>query len=462
MDNVATIFGNPRELFDALFDALPCGVIVVDQDRKIRAANQAFERAVGLEPGAAVGSCEGSAMGCLNAAKPHDHNAAGIEKGCRTCEARQLALSALDLNVRQRGRAHFQITVDGRVEDITLTMAATPFDSDGRRFAIVVIEDIHRLRGLRRPAVGGSIHGMVGNDPKMLALYETVAQVGPLDVPVLILGESGVGKELVANALHAESRRSGRLLVPVNCGALPDGLLESELFGHVRGAFTGAVRDKKGRFQLADGGTILLDEIGELSSQMQVKFLRVLQNGTFERVGDEHTIEVDARVICATNRDLESEVEAGRFRADLYYRLSVVPIVVPPLRERIGDVPDLVEFFLGKIADDTGRDPPLITEEAMSRLKAHRWPGNVRELENAVRFSVIKAQGSPIREEHLPPQVRGARVAQATPSRQQRLDWAVVEGALNATDGNKSEAAKKLGVSRATLYRFLSANPTSS
>ena len=292
----------------------------------------------------------------------------------------------------------------------------------------------------------------------MLELFETIRQVGPLDVPVLIQGESGTGKELVANALHERSRRTDGLLVPVNCGALPDGLLESELFGHVKGAFTGAVRDKRGRFQLADRGTIFLDEIGELSPQMQVKFLRVLQNGTFERVGDENTVEVNARVICATNRDLESEVEAGRFRADLFYRLCVVPITVPPLRVRKDDIANLAEYFLKKASREADRLHPGIAEEAIETLKMHHWPGNVRELENAIRYAAIKSQGLPILSKHLPPQVSACAPAKPSPTRNRKLDEEIVKDALEVTKGNKSEAARHLGVSRATLYRFLNEN----
>jgi transcriptional regulator with PAS, ATPase and Fis domain len=456
--DVPSNLASSPEFLVTLFDAIPCGVVVVDDDRRIRAANRVFENALGLKPGAAIGSCEGAAIGCLNAVEGHDHELSVSNESCQTCEARHLAVKALKTEGSQRGRAHFQVSVDGRVEDITLMLNAAPFECESGRFAIVIIEDVSRLQGLKKPSEESTTLGMVGKDPKMMELFDTVRQVGPLDVPILIQGESGTGKELVANALHAESRRHDGLLVPVNCGALPDGLLESELFGHVKGAFTGAVRDKKGRFQLADGGTIFLDEIGELSPQMQVKFLRVLQNGTFERVGDERTLEVNARVVCATNRDLESEVEAGRFRADLYYRLCVVPIVVPTLRARTGDIAELAHYFLRRVSEDSGQQHPGITDEAVERLIRHRWPGNVRELENAVRYAAIKSRGMPILPDHLPPQVQGSRKKGTSTPRRRKLDQRRVREALEATNGNKSEAARYLGVSRATLYRFLSEN----
>jgi transcriptional regulator with GAF, ATPase, and Fis domain len=240
--------------------------------------------------------------------------------------------------------------------------------------------------------------------------------------------------------------------------------LESELFGHERGAFTGAVRDKKGRFELADRGTIFLDEIGELGPGMQVKFLRVLQNGAFERVGGESTVKVDARLVCATNRDLATDVESGRFRSDLYFRLCVVPITVPPLRERASDIPALAEHFL-KRRDLTGahRDTEsMLAPETLDVLCRYRWPGNVRELENAIRFAIIRARGGVILPDHLPVTVRGSReprVPAPTTRIRSGLTTDDVRQALVTTDGNRSQAARVLGVSRATLYRFLSAHP---
>ena len=247
--------------------------------------------------------------------------------------------------------------------------------------------------------------------------------------------------------------------MPINCGALPEGLIETELFGHVRGAFSGAIRDKKGRFELADGGTVFLDEVAELSNNMQVKLLRFLQEGHFERVGGEHTLSVNVRVISATNRNLKKEVERRRFREDLYYRLNVIPIHLPPLRERRNDIPLLIEQFLKEAGLRYGRRPLEISSRAMALMMDYRWPGNVRELQNAIQFAFVKCGGSVIEPEDLPLELRQA--AEVCPRRgpARKLDPDAVGRALTRTGGNKAKAAKLMGVGRATLYRFLNDHP---
>jgi DNA-binding NtrC family response regulator len=298
---------------------------------------------------------------------------------------------------------------------------------------------------------------MVGQDAQMLDLFDTARQVGPINVPVLIQGESGTGKEMVARALYQESSRRDRPLIIVNGGALAGGLLESELFGHVKGAFTGATRDKPGRFELAHRGTMFLDEVGELSLEMQVKLLRVLQNGTFYRVGGEATISVDTRVICATSRDLQREVEAGCFRLDLFYRLCVVLVNLPSLRRRAGDIPLLAEHLLSLAAFDFDLPPPKLTPPALTAMVAYRWPGNVRELDNAMRHALIKSGGGSITPEHLPTAIcRGEPpLGSLVVGNQPDLTPEKIAEVLQAVKGNKSEAARRLGISRATLYRRL-------
>ena len=261
-------------------------------------------------------------------------------------------------------------------------------------------EEVKHLRGRVRSEVDALLLG--GDNPKMREVREIIEQVADTDITVLIRGESGTGKELVARAIHDRSPRQSRPLIKVNCSAVPDTLFESEFFGHVKGAFTGALADRPGRFEMADRGTLFLDEIGEVPLSMQAKLLRVLQEGEFERVGDTRTRTVDVRIIAATNRDLKHEIEAGRFRQDLYYRLSVFPVHIPPLRERREDIPKLALHFITQSARRMNRRVPRVTQAMLSQLAAHDWPGNVRELQNVVERAVILSQGSSLRI-HLQP-----------------------------------------------------------
>lgn len=306
-----------------------------------------------------------------------------------------------------------------------------------------------------------SFMGIIGNDKSMLEIFQQIKDVADYDFPVHIYGETGTGKELVAAAIHNESPRKNRPFVPVNCGALPESLIESELFGHVRGAFSGAVKDKKGRFELAEGGTIFLDEIGELSKDIQVKLLRFLQEGTFEKVGGEKTITADVRVISATNRELKKEIETGNFREDFYYRLNVIPVNLPALWEKKNDIPLLISHFCNKISERINKKIPDFSKQAISKMMMYNWPGNVRELENAVQYSIVRSRGETILPEHLPMElgnsfvVQNAGNGQPKKSPAKRLTNESVEAALKEAGGNKSRAAKLLGVGRATLYRFL-------
>jgi transcriptional regulator with GAF, ATPase, and Fis domain len=247
--------------------------------------------------------------------------------------------------------------------------------------------------------------------------------------------------------------------VPVNCGALPENIIESELFGHVKGAFTGAIKDKKGRFELAEGGTIFLDEVADLPKSTQVKLLRVLQEGKFERVGGEKTLSVDVRVISATNKDLKQEVKRGRFRDDLFYRLNVIPIDLPPLRKRRNDIPLLAKHFIKQAAERMESQPVEISADAMSIFLDYNWTGNVRELQNVIQFAIVKSKGLNIGREHLPLELQKdtERITRPGPSR--KLDTNSVRDALQKSRGKKTEAAKILGVGRATLYRFLGNHP---
>ena len=259
------------------------------------------------------------------------------------------------------------------------------------------------------PAVSDApvLEGMIGECAPMREVYALTRKAADSNATVLLLGETGTGKELIAQAVHNLSARATGPFVRINCGALSESLLESELFGHVKGAFTSAVDNRTGRFEAAHGGTIFLDEINSISRTMQVKLLRVLQEHEFERVGDTKTISVDCRIVAATNRDLSELVEQETFREDLYYRLNVIPVYLPPLRERGEDVPALVDFFVGKYAEENGRPRPRVDPKALRSLQSYAWPGNVRELENYIERAIVLATGEVLAEELLPPHVLG-------------------------------------------------------
>jgi len=306
---------------------------------------------------------------------------------------------------------------------------------------------------------------LVGTSAAMHRVYELVNQVAETRTNVLISGESGTGKELVARAIHTRSERRERPFVAINCGAIPENLLESELFGHVKGAFTGAVSGKEGLFETADGGTLLLDEVGELPGALQVKLLRVLQERTIRRVGGTSDRRVDVRILAATNRRLEEEVAAGRFREDLYYRLNVIEITIPPLRERIEDVPMLVQHFVDKYARELGKPIREVREEALRLLLAYSYPGNVRELENAVERAVALSKDGLIGEEALPPQIlqppepaTGGRISPTGVDLEELVneyERGLLLEALRRTKGVKKRAAGLLGISfRSFRYRL--------
>lgn len=301
---------------------------------------------------------------------------------------------------------------------------------------------------------------LVGNGAEMDAVRKLVSKVAPTESTVLIRGETGCGKELVARAVHEESLRSEQPLVAINCGALPENLIESELFGHCRGAFTGAEAARTGLFEVADGGTIFLDEIGELPLSMQAKLLRVLETGDIRRLGDNQTVNVDVRVVCATHRDLEAMVEEGTFREDLMFRINTFEIHVPPLRNRIEDLQPLAEYLLRRHRVD-GTEGNLFTSDAMEQLKAHRWPGNVRELANVVEHAAILCESLPVDASDLP-QHFGRRqlrkeLRESEPMSLREIESAAIARAIERHEGNKKAAAAELGVSLKTLYNKVNA-----
>ena len=298
------------------------------------------------------------------------------------------------------------------------------------------------------------LHNIIGKSEKIQTIFSYIEDLADVQSTVLITGESGTGKELVAEALHYKGGRNHKSLVKVNCSALSDNLLESELFGHIKGSFTGAVNDRVGRFQLADGGTILLDEIGDMPPMIQVKLLRVLQEKTFERVGESTSVKVDVRVVACTNQDLREKIERGEFREDLYYRLNVVEIRVPPLRERREDIPFLVDHFIRKFSKSINKNVLGLSADVRKVFMNYSWPGNVRELEHALEHAFILCHHKTITINHLPPVFESLFVAKTNPYNNEGVDekQAIVQ-ALERAAGNKTMAARSLGISRRSIYR---------
>ena len=329
------------------------------------------------------------------------------------------------------------------------TLTASMLQEQNRRLT----EEIEKLKKEKRYS------NIIGKSSKVSALQERIKQVAPSKVSVLVSGESGTGKELVADALHALSTRSDKPFIKVHCAALTSTLLESELFGHEKGSFTGAISQKKGRFEMADGGTLFLDEIGEIDAATQVKLLRVLQEREFERVGGEKTIKIDVRVIAATNRNLLEEVKKGNFREDLYYRLSVVEIKVPPLRDRKEDIELLSLEFLNKFANESGKKMEGITPSARRLLYEYSWPGNIRELRNAIESAVVMCRSKMIDVDDLPPHIKGFRSSSSIsldlPITMDEAEKKIILETIAYCKGNKTKASEVLAIGRKTLHRKL-------
>ena len=348
-----------------------------------------------------------------------------------------------------------------------------PFNIEELRLTVGRALERRRLVAEQKPEPSESkthLQDIVGKSPVMLEVYKLVARVAGSTATVLVEGESGTGKELVARAIHTHSPRAGAPFVPVNCTALTESLLESELFGHAKGAFTGAVAAKRGLFETANGGTMFLDEIGDMGPKMQAQLLRTLQDGEVRPVGGSEAIRVDVRLVCATNKDLEAEVKAGRFREDLYFRINVVTVHLPPLHDRREDIPILVAHFLAKLARRERREPATLSPDALKLLTGYGWPGNVRELENAIERAVAVAKGNVVLASDLPPEISGgAGSAAATAAAGgtgeagivadrptlAELEQRYIQLVLAECGGNKKKAAEKLGIDRRTLYRAL-------
>ncbi len=454
-------FARERERLQLFVDIQQSGILIHDEQRRIFLVNDALLRITGRSRDDLIG------RECQDVFPPR-----GLcGDNCSFCDGKGGVTEEMEYSLS---------FADARGQKKQLRVISRPLEMEPGKYGVVaLVNDETEVSKLRtRLTRQKTFHNMVGVSPAIREVFGMIESVSHSDYPVLITGDSGTGKELVAAAIHRESGRRGGPFVPVNCGALPENILESELFGHVRGAFTGAIRDKKGRFELAGSGTLFLDEVGELTPPVQIKLLRVLQEKVIERVGGEKPIPVDVRIISATNRDLREMVGRNAFREDLFYRLCVVPMALLALRERREDIAPLVGHFLERISQETGREFLRVSDKALECLLNHHWPGNVRELINALQFAAVRSTGEVLRPEHLPPEVRfrppTARTPRPSPltgpadlqpasfpptpqGQRVKLTMPMVEQAIEETGGNKVRAARLLGVGRATLYRFLDA-----
>ncbi len=361
------------------------------------------------------------------------------------------------------------VTKDGLDRQLEMTLSAVTGKDNVFKGVIASFKDVTETFNLSLKAENlSSFAGIIGKDKAMQDIFRQIRDVALYNYPVTITGDTGTGKERVASAIHDISSYGNGAFVPVNCGAIPEGIVESELFGHVKGAFSGAVKERKGRFELAHKGTLFLDEVAELPLKTQVKLLRFLQEGTFEKVGGEKKVSVDVRIISATNKNLKEEVDKGRFREDLYYRLNVIPIHLPPLRHRKSDIPLLAAYFLKEAESDSPNAVPQLSSESLGIMLDYHWPGNVRELKNVIQFSIVRSRGQKILPADLPVEITKGRdftsqnddsdyMKNMIPARE-KLSVESVKAAIEKTGGNKSKAARLLGVGRATLYRFLGQN----
>ncbi len=425
-----------RTNLEAIFRSVKDAIITVDKDMVLLEINEAAKNICGF-----TRDSIGKGFSFL-----HD--------GCRG-----KCLEALMETVNTKKPAessHIECRLKNRKEQVVALSTSPLIDSQGEfSGAVMVVKDETRLTGLERELnERQQSHRMVGKSGAMQEIYSLIDLLSDVETTVLISGESGTGKELVAEALHYRGSRSGKAMVKVNCSALSENLLESELFGHVRGSFTGAIRDKVGRFQVADGGTIFLDEIADISPKIQVELLRVLEQKEFERVGDSTTMKVDVRVVAASNQDLAEKVKAGEFREDLYYRLNVMKIVLPPLRDRRDDIPLLVSFFIRKFNTKFGKDITSISREVEKMFMEYSWPGNIRELEHALEHAFILSKQPVISVEQIPPEMKVLPVNEsAIPVNGDIDDPQTIRDALEKAAWNKTKAASILGISRRSIYR---------
>lgn len=444
-------------------------ILIVDDDERLRTA----ARKVLASEGYSVEGA-GSAQEAVELLKQRD--AAVVLSDLRMPEVDGIALLKQVRELKPEIEV-VMITAHGSVEKAVEAMRQGAYDFiekplDSAELVKIVARALEKQRlarenrQLRRQLEQRrDLDSLIGNDSQILAVKRLVRQVAPTDINVLVQGESGTGKEVIADALHYLSGRRDKPFLKISCAAIPETLLESELFGHERGAFTGANTGRPGKFELADGGTLMLDEIAEMSSQLQAKLLRILQDGRFQRLGGTKEIRVNVRLICATHADIPKAIEEGKFRHDLYYRINTIHIVLPPLRERKNDIPLLAGYFLGVFAAEMKKNVTAIAPAAIEKLQAHSWPGNVRELEHVIQRAVALAPAKTITDFAFAPQVSGPANAAGMQNGSLSIpigttvDEAtrkLVEATIQQCSGNKLQAAKILGIAPRTMYRHFS------
>ncbi|MEW6337058.1 MAG: sigma-54 interaction domain-containing protein [Acidobacteriota bacterium] len=431
--------------FSRIFNDIPHGIFTVDQEGHVTSFNRTAEEITGWRREEVLGRrC--TEVFLSNHCDAHCFLRASIAEG-EAHHDRQVTIT----------------TRDGRRLEISVTTAAVTDDSGSVVGGVEMFRDLSAVASLRRQVEASYTHeDIVSRSPAMRSVRDILPLVARSDSTVLIQGEPGTGKELIARAIHNLGPRARKPFVPLNCGALPDTLVESELFGYLRGAFTDARKDKPGLLSSAQGGTLFLDEVGELSPAMQVKLLRVLQEREFTPLGSVRPVRLDVRVLAATNRDLQDDVTGGRFRQDLFFRLNVVSVFLPPLRSRPEDIPHLIQHFVRRFSTLQGRRINGVSERAMAGLMAHTYPGNVRELENAIEHAFVVCGGSVIELEDLPPHLASAAPRPAAADARAMAPLAAAEAgtiraALERHGGHRGAAARDLGVSRNTLWRKMRA-----
>lgn len=423
--------------YAVILDSIAEGVFTVDPQWRITSFNRAAEKITGFSREEALGQY---CYEIFRSDRCFDR--------CPLRETMETGKTLVEQEVRILDRHNREIPVS--------VSTALLRDEQGKIIGgVETFRDLSALKELEEEVKEKyTFRDIVSRNPRMLEIFRVLPEVAASDATVLIQGESGTGKELFARAIHDLSPRRERPLVKVNCAAVPETLLESELFGYVKGAFTDAKRDKPGRFKLAEGGTVFLDEIGDMPLALQAKLLRVLESKEYEPLGATRTERADVRIVAATNRDLEGMVKEGQFREDLYYRLNVFKIELPPLRQRREDIPLLVEHFITKLRHKTGKEIEGVTEEAMGFILEHSWPGNVRELENVLEHAFILCKDRWIRPEHLPEYLRKRPTLTYGGSLRQ-MERELIERTLKDCRGNISRAARQLGIHRTTLWRKL-------